>query len=257
MAQPRRRLDIELVRRGLLSSRTAASEAIAAGRVRVGGSVADKASRMVSPSESVALDGPPARFVGRGGEKLLAALENWPFLTDIIEGARAVDCGSSTGGFTDCLLQHGARSVLSIDVGRGQLHQRLLDDPRVTSMERTDVRNLDVTTVGGVFDVLVADLSFISLTSVASSVVGLCGSGSPMILLVKPQFEVGRQIASEGRGVVSSDLDRQMALNKVRITFEELGCDTIGEMECPVHGADGNREFLLALRAPADGQVSA
>lgn len=251
MAEQRRRLDVELVRRGLLPSRTAAAEAIFAGRVRVAGAVAEKASRMVSAAESVAVEGPPSRFVGRGGEKLLAAFENWPFLAEKANGARAVDCGSSTGGFTDCLLQHGAKSVLAIDVGRGQLHQRLLSDSRVVSRERTDVRNLDPTEFGGVFDLLVADLSFISLTSVASSLVALCAPDAPMVLLVKPQFEVGRQLASEGRGVISSDSDRQMALSKVCNSFVVLGCDTIGVMECPVHGADGNREYLLALRAPA------
>lgn len=250
MAQQRRRLDAEMVRRGLVPSRSAAQDAISSGRVRVAGAVAEKASRLVSLGESVAVVGPPSRFVGRGGEKLLAALEYWPFLVDHITDCRAVDCGSSTGGFTDCLLQHGAASVLSVDVGRGQLHQRLLGDARVTSMERTDVRHLDMAQFGGVFDMLVADLSFISLTSVVSALVRLCTSGAPMVLLVKPQFEVGRQIASEGRGVITSDVDRQMALDRVRTAFEELGCVTIGTMECPVHGADGNREYLLALRAP-------
>ena len=256
MAQQRRRLDAEMVRRGLIQSRSAAQEAIASGRVRVAGAIADKASRLVSPGESLAVDGPPSRFVGRGGEKLLAALESWPFLVDHITGCRAVDCGSSTGGFTDCLLQHGAASVLAVDVGRGQLHQRLMGDRRVISMERTDIRKLDSRQLGGLFDMLVADLSFISLTSVASALVQLCDTGAPMVLLVKPQFEVGRQIASEGRGVITNDVDRQMALEKVRTAFEELGCDTIGAMECPVHGADGNREYLLLLRAPlADGRA--
>ena len=256
MAQQRRRLDVELVRRGLLPSRTAAADAIAAGRVRVAGAVADKSSRMVSPGESVAVDGPPARFVGRGGEKLLAALEQWPLISQAVNGSRAIDCGSSTGGFTDCLLQHGAETVLSVDVGRGQLHQRLMTDSRVTSMERTDIRELDPAAIGGTFDVLVADLSFISLTTVASSLIALCRVGAPMVLLVKPQFEVGRQIASEGKGVISEDSDRQMALEKVRSTFERLRCDTIGVMECPIHGADGNREYLLALKAPSDGPVT-
>ncbi len=256
MAQQRRRLDVELVRRGLLPSRTAAAEAIAAGRVRVAGAVADKSSRLVSPSESVAVDGPPARFVGRGGEKLLAAFEEWPGIPDAVNGSRAIDCGSSTGGFTDCLLQHGADSVLAVDVGRGQLHQRLMTDSRVTSMERTDIRELKPTAVGGLFDVLVADLSFISLTTVASSLIALCEVGAPMVLLVKPQFEVGRQIASEGKGVIANDSDRQMALDKVCSAFEGLRCDTIGVMECPIHGADGNREYLLALRAPSVGSVT-
>jgi len=131
-----------------------------------------------------------------------------------------------------------------------------MTDSRVTSMERTDIRELDPNAVGGAFDVLVADLSFISLRTVASSLIALCRVGAPMVLLVKPQFEVGRQIASEGKGVISEDSDRQMALEKVRSTFERLRCDTIGVMECPIHGADGNREYLLALKAPSDGPVT-
>ena len=250
MAQRRRRHDSELVRRRLLPSRAAATEAILTGRVRVAGTVADKASRLVSPSESLSIEGPPARFVGRGGEKLLAAFEAHPFLADASKAARAIDCGSSTGGFTDCLLQHGAQSVLSVDVGRGQLHQRLFADTRVTSLERTDIRQFADQYESELFDLLVADLSFISLTTVATALVKLCAAEAPMVLLVKPQFEVGREIVSAGKGVVGSDEDRQMALDRVRSTFEALGCDTIGVMDCPVHGADGNREYLLILEAP-------
>ncbi|MGA0884700.1 MAG: TlyA family RNA methyltransferase [Ilumatobacteraceae bacterium] len=255
MAQQRRRLDSELVRRGLVSSRTAAAEAISGGRVRVAGTIADKASRLVSPSESLSLEGPPARFVGRGGDKLLAAFEAHPFLADASRGARTIDCGSSTGGFTDCLLQHGAKSVLSVDVGRGQLHQRLLTDERVISLERTDIRQFAEQYEGELFDVLVADLSFISLTTVSKALITLCAARAPMVLLVKPQFEVGREIVSAGKGVVGRDEDRQLAIDRVRTTFEALGCDTIGVMDCPVHGADGNREFLLILRAPEGATV--
>lgn len=249
MAQQRRRLDTELVRRGLVESRTAAAEAISAGLVRVGGAVAEKASRLVAAHESLSIDGPATRFVGRGGEKLQAALEKWPEVLAAVAGRRAIDCGSSTGGFTDCLLQHGATSVVAVDVGRGQLHQRLLTDDRVTSKERTDIRLIDPDEFGGTFDILVADLSFISLTTVAESLLRQCVDGAPMVLLVKPQFEVGREKVSAGKGVISNDADRQFALDRVRNTFEALGCDTIGVMDCPVHGADGNREFLLALRA--------
>ena len=176
-----------------MESRTAAGLAISAGLVRVGGAIAEKASRLVAAHESLAIDGPASRFVGRGGEKLQAALDEWPEVLAAVAGRRAIDCGSSTGGFTDCLLQHGARLVVAVDVGRGQLHQRLLADDRVTSKERTDIRLIDPDVFGGPFDILVADLSFISLTTVAESLLRQCVDGAPMILLVKPQFEVGRE----------------------------------------------------------------
>ena len=156
----RRRLDQELVRRQLVSGRTVAREVIGAGRVTVDGAPATKASRLVSPGEAVVVAGPPQRYVSRGGRKLEAALAGFGLDPD---GMRAIDVGSSTGGFTDCLLQHGAASVVALDVGRGQLHQRLRGDPRVAVHERTNVRGVDGTSIGAPFDLLVSDLSFISL----------------------------------------------------------------------------------------------
>ena len=197
---PRRRLDAELVRRELTTSRTEAQALIAANRVLVNGSVADKASRQVAPADAVVIEGPPARFVGRGAKKLDHALD--VFGLDV-ENNRALDIGASTGGFTDCLLQRGAAHVVALDVGHGQLHERLRADPRVTNLERVNVRHVDVDQIGGAVDVIVGDLSFISLRLVIPVLVGLCQPGAPMVLLVKPQFEAGRQEVDRGRGIIT------------------------------------------------------
>ncbi len=185
----RRRLDAELVRRGLVTSRTEAQEAIAAYRVLVNGAVAEKPARLVATGDAVTVAGPPSRFVGRGGEKLDGALHHFGIDVD---GHRVLDVGASTGGFTDALLGRGAREVVALDVGHGQLHPRLRDDPRVTVLERTNIRSATTAAIGGPVDAIVADLSFISLTKVIPTLVTLCHPGSPMVLLVKPQFEAGR-----------------------------------------------------------------
>ena len=145
----------------------------------------------MAAGDAIVLQGPPPRFVSRGGEKLVAALEHF---TIDVAGRRALDAGASTGGFTDCLLQRGAASVVAVDVGRGQLHQRLLADDRVCSFERTNIRSLALDAVGGVrFDVVVADLSFISLRTVAEPLLErLAAPGADVVLLIKPQFEAGR-----------------------------------------------------------------
>ena len=246
----RRRLDVELVSRGLAESRTHAQSLIEDGRVLVAGAPTDRAARLVAAGEPIRVIGPPPRFVGRGGEKLAAAFDHWDDLHHLTVDAKAVDCGASTGGFTDCLLQHGAAHVTAVDVGHGQLHERIRADPRVTVVERTDIRNLEVVESGGPFDVLVADLSFISLRTVAPALVSLCKPLAPMVLLVKPQFEVGRAIASRTRGVITDDVVRAQALDEVIEAFLSLGCTSDGVHECPIHGADGNREYLVRLRSP-------
>ena len=164
-----------MVRRGLVDSRTTASDVISAGHVLVGGAVADKSSRLVGPGEPVEVIGAGRRFVSRGGDKLEAALVG--FGVDPT-GLRALDAGASTGGFTDCLLQHGAASVVAVDVGRGQIHERLQADSRVVVRERTDLRAFTVDEAGGErFDVVVADLSFISLRTVAEPLLALARPG--------------------------------------------------------------------------------
>ena len=203
---PRRRLDAELVRRELAPSRAAAQELIDAKRVLVNGAVAEKATRQVAPADQLHVDGPPARFVGRGALKLDHALDTF----DIdVDGVRALDAGASTGGFTDVLLQRGARHVVAVDVGHGQLHERLRADERVTNLERTNVRYLDVDTIGGAVDLVVGDLSFISLRLVIGPLASVCQPGASMVLLVKPQFEAGKAEVSRGRGVITDPAEQR------------------------------------------------
>ncbi|MET0804571.1 MAG: TlyA family RNA methyltransferase, partial [Acidimicrobiales bacterium] len=209
----RRRLDLDLVRRGLVDSRQQAHALIEAGKVTVGGAIATKPARMVDPGEPVLILGDPPRFVSRGGEKLDAALDGF---TVAVEGCRALDAGSSTGGFTDCLLQRGCASVIAVDVGRGQLHPRMREDPRVTVRERTDIRTIDLEELGGPVDLVVGDLSFISLRTVLDALLALVRPGGDLVLLVKPQFEVGRAEASRGKGVIRDPEVRAAALADVR-----------------------------------------
>ena len=191
--------------------------------------------------------------MSRGGDKLDAALDQ--FRVDV-KGARALDAGASTGGFTDCMLQHGARSVVALDVGRGQLHERLRSDPRVTSVEKTNVRTVTPESVGGPFDVVTADLSFISLRTVAPNLVALVKTGGKLLILIKPQFEVGRRDAARGKGVVRSPDLWRGAVSDVITAFERAGATMMGVMVSPLRGADGNVEFLAHLQlADADGDV--
>ena len=243
----RRRLDAELVRRGLAQSREQARTLVGEGVVLVAGAPADKPDRLVAEADPVVVTGPPARFVSRGGEKLDAALDR--FVIDV-HGRSALDAGASTGGFTDCLLQRGAAHVVAVDVGYGQLHPRLRADPRVTVLERTNVRALDVVAVGGPFDIVVADLSFISLTTVAPVLAGeLARPDGALVVLVKPQFEAGRAEARRGRGVIRDPAVRREALGRAASALAEAGASIMGAMASPLLGPAGNVEFLLYGRA--------
>jgi 23S rRNA (cytidine1920-2'-O)/16S rRNA (cytidine1409-2'-O)-methyltransferase len=234
------------VRRGLAPSREQARAAIEADRVTVDGAPARKAAHMVGPGEVVAVAGPGPRFVGRGGEKLAAALDR--FAIDP-RGGRALDAGSSTGGFTDCLLQAGAASVVAVDVGRNQLHERLRADRRVESRERTDVRDLAPPAPGEAYPLVVADVSFISLRTVAAALLGQVAAGGDLVVLVKPQFEVGREDVSKGRGVVTDPELWRQAIVGVVAALEAGGAAIMDLMVSPLTGADGNVEFLLHARA--------
>jgi 23S rRNA (cytidine1920-2'-O)/16S rRNA (cytidine1409-2'-O)-methyltransferase len=245
----RRRLDVELVRRGLAPSRAVAHAAIAEHRVTVGGAVAAKPSRLVAPSDPVELLGPPARYVGRGGEKLDAALRH--FAIDV-DGCRALDAGASTGGFTDCLLQRGAERVVAVDVGHGQLHPAIRDDPRVVVRERCNVRDLRAEDIGGPVDLVVADLSFISLVPVLPTLLATCRPGAPLVLLVKPQFEAGRAEVSRGRGVVRDPAVRAEVQQRIDDALRAAGATIMGWMESPLRGADGNVELFVHARAPME-----
>ncbi len=244
MKASRRRLDTELVRRGLVASRDRAREAVASGQVTVNGAVAQKAARLVLPGDALELVGPPARYVSRGGEKLEGALA--AFGLDVA-GLRCCDVGSSTGGFTDCLLQRGAAEVVAIDVGRAQMHERLAEDHRVALYERTDIRDVDPTAIGAPFDLVTADVSFISLTSILDCLVRLVSSGAPVLVLVKPQFEVGRRLANKGRGVIRDPEQWQAALDRVLEAANTAGLAPQAAIPSPLKGAQGNVEFFLHL----------
>lgn len=250
----RRRLDAELVRRGLTASRTHAQELVAAGRVLVNGAPADKPARLVAAGDNVTIAGPPARFVGRGGEKLDAALAN--FGVDV-RGWRVLDCGASTGGFTDCLLSRGAAEVVALDVGHGQLHPKLREDPRVVVLERTNIRHSTRDTIGGPVDAAVADVSFISLKPVIPVLAGLCKPGGAMVLLVKPQFEAGKIEVSRGRGIVSDPEIHQRVRAEIDDALRASGCDVLGWTDSPILGGAfqnrGNKEFLVYARTSTAG----
>jgi len=245
----RRRLDVELVRRGLVPSRTRAVEAIDAGRVLVGGAPASTAARQVDGGEAIALlaaEGPA--YVSRGGHKLAAGLD--AFAVDA-HGRYAVDVGASTGGFTDCLLQRGATHVYAIDVGRSQLAWSLRQDARVTVMERTNVRLVDPGALVPTPDLCVADLSFISLRTVAPSLLALTTAAADFVLLVKPQYEAGRARLGR-RGIVRDPAVHAAVLREVVAGLAEAGLGVRAVTPSPLRGADGNVEFLVhARRGPA------
>ena len=243
----RRRLDIEMVRRGVARSRNEALRLIEERRVTVGGSPAAKASRLVAAAEAVVVAGDRPRYVSRGGQKLEAALAGFGIGA---AGVRAIDVGASTGGFTDCLLAHGAVAVASIDVGRNQLHERLRADPRVASFERTDVRDVDMAAIGAPAPLVVADLSFISLRLVAPDLVRL--ATADIVALVKPQFEAGRAEADRARGVIRDPVLWRRALQDVCRAVVGAGAAILGVMVSPVTGAEGNVEFLLHADARHD-----
>jgi 23S rRNA (cytidine1920-2'-O)/16S rRNA (cytidine1409-2'-O)-methyltransferase len=244
----RRRLDAELVRRGMVPSRARAQELIAGGRVTVGGAPADSAARQVDGSEAVAIAAAPNDYVSRGGHKLRAALD--AFAIDV-QGRRALDAGASTGGFTDCLLQAGAAEVVAVDVGRGQLAWSLREDPRVTVVERTNIRELHAGDLGDPFDVVVADLSFISLRLVAANLLELATPAAVFVLLVKPQFEAGRERVGKG-GVVRDPAVHRAVLGEVTADLAAAGLGIAAVIASPIRGAEGNVEFLaLAARGAA------
>jgi 23S rRNA (cytidine1920-2'-O)/16S rRNA (cytidine1409-2'-O)-methyltransferase len=196
----------------------------------------------------IAGDGP--RFVSRGGEKLAAALDRF---TVPVERARALDAGASTGGFTDCLLQRGVRCVVAVDVGYGQLHERLRDDPRVEVRDRTNIRDVEPGDLGEPFDITVADPSFISLELVLPTLLRLTRPGGHLVLLAKPQFEAGRAEASRGRGVIRDPEVWRRVLAELRDAIHDAGAVMMEAMVSPLPGAHGNVEFLLHAVAPGDG----
>jgi 23S rRNA (cytidine1920-2'-O)/16S rRNA (cytidine1409-2'-O)-methyltransferase len=249
----RRRLDAELVRRRLARSREHASQLISAGRVTVGGATATKAATQVETSAAlvVAEDPDTPEYVSRGGHKLAGALAAFVPRGLAVEGRRALDAGASTGGFTDVLLRAGAAQVVAVDVGYGQLAWSLQSDPRVVVKDRTNVRELTPEMIGGPpVDLVVGDLSFIPLGLVLPALVGCAAPDADLVLMVKPQFEVGRERLGNG-GVVRSTQLRAEMVRKVAGQAAELGLGVLGVTASPLPGPSGNVEYFLWMRSGA------
>ena len=241
-----RRLDVELVERKLAESREQAQRLILAGEVWVEGQRWDKASKLCAASAGIEVRGGD-KYVSRGGHKLEGALTG--FHLDV-SGWRCLDLGASTGGFTDCLLQHGAREIVAVDVGHGQLHWRLRQDPRVIVHEGVNARNLVLFAREhslGKFDLVVADVSFISLRRVLPPAFDLLSSGGRVCALIKPQFEAGRAEVGKG-GIVRDEKIRKRVVDELRDWAEAYPVETVGTIPSPLPGRDGNEEFLWLLQ---------
>ena len=235
------RLDILLVKQGLAESREKAKAVIMAGEVFVQGQREDKAGAMFDESKvTITVKGSSLRYVSRGGLKLEKAMACFPIT---LEDDICMDIGSSTGGFTDCMLQNGAKKVYSVDVGHGQLAWKLRQDPRVAVFERVNIKLADPVELGAPFDVLVADLSFIGLAALAPVFARLSQPGTVFIGLVKPQFE-SRPDETE-RGVVRDEAVRRRTVDEVRAALADAGFDATGVVESPITGPEGNVEYLL------------
>jgi 23S rRNA (cytidine1920-2'-O)/16S rRNA (cytidine1409-2'-O)-methyltransferase len=248
----RQRLDADMVRRRLVLSRAEAGRAIEAKLVLVNGSLADKPARLVDAADAVVVQGPRARFVSRGGDKLDAALDSFEIN---VTGLRVLDAGASTGGFTDCLLQRGATDVVALDVGHGQLHPKIRDDGRVTVLERFHVRDITTESIGGAVDVVVADLSFISIIRALPPLLAACHPRTELVMLVKPQFEAGKAEVDRGSGVIRDPAVHQRVCDEVAAALVANGCDVLGWIDSPITGAQGNREFLVHARLGRPGSA--
>lgn len=248
----RARVDAELVRRGLARSRQQAAELIGAGRVSVNGLPALKPATAVSLDAKLTVaDAGERGWVSRGAHKLIGALDTFGLS---VENKRCLDAGASTGGFTEVLLDRGARQVVAVDVGYGQLAWSLRNDPRVSVMERTNVRELTPEAVGGTVDLVVADLSFISLTTVLPALTACASAGADIVPMVKPQFEVGKDRVGAG-GVVSDPQLRASAVCTVARRAAELGWHPVAVTASPLPGPSGNVEYFLRLRAQTEAAL--
>lgn len=250
------RLDQELVRRGLARSRSHAAQLIAARLVISGSSVLAKpAAPVTADTELTVLEEAGHSYVSRAGHKLAGALEAFPAVA--VRGRRCLDAGASTGGFTDVLLRAGAREVVAVDVGHGQLVQSLRQDPRVQVHEGMNVRYMTPADIGGPAELTVSDLSFISLTLVMEPLAEATAPGGDLLLMVKPQFEVGRERLSRS-GVVTSDNERRRAVEQVARSAVRAGLQLRGLAASPLPGQDGNVEFFLWMTRPpgaADSRI--
>lgn len=239
----KKRLDVLLTENGLCDSRSTAQRFIMAGEVLVDGQLASKPSQLFNENSQISLKKSP-RYVSRGGNKLEKALAEFQLCQ--LGGWICVDVGSSTGGFTDCLLKHGAQKVYAVDVGYGQLHLKLRNDPRVIAMERTNVKN--IVDFQEKIDLVTIDASFISLKNILPIVKKWNKNRELVVVaLIKPQFEVGRKVAAKGKGVVRDEGDRQQVIEELVAFSVNEGFEFINLVESPLIGPKGNKEFLIHL----------
>ncbi len=236
----RKRADLLLVERGLFDSRAKARAAIEAGRVLAGGTAVRRPSDLLDDLSEITAQ-PAHPWVGRAALKLAHALDLWPIT---IEGRSVLDVGASTGGFTEVCLDRGAAHVCAVDVGRGQLHPKLASDSRVQSLEATDARDLDAARLGFVPDLVVCDVSFISLSKALPRALDLAAPGADLVVLVKPQFEVGPALVGKG-GLVKDEAARARALEEAQTFLAQSGWTVRDKAQSPITGGDGNVEFLV------------
>ena len=241
---PKERIDKLLVDRGLAESRNKAQAMIMAGQVLVEDQRIDKAGQLIDSAANIRIKGEPLPYVSRGGLKLESALKHFNLSP---KGKTCIDIGASTGGFTDCLLQHGASQVWALDVGHNQLAWRIRQDPRVVVMEGVNARNLDPAQFEIAFQLATIDVSFISLTKVLPAVAGVLKREADVIALVKPQFEIGKGEVGKG-GIVKDPKKHRDVVERITAVARSMGFQVAGLIESPILGAEGNREFLLHLR---------
>lgn len=241
---PKERIDKVMVERGLAESRTKAQALILAGQVLVREQRIEKPGQLIEPTAEIRIKGETLRFVGRGGLKLEAALRKFEIDP---QGKTCIDVGASTGGFTDCLLQHGAACVWAVDVGHNQLAWRLRQDPRVVVLEGQNARNLSPDQFPVLFDIATVDVSFISLTKILPAVRSCLNEAADCIALIKPQFEVGKGEVGRG-GIVTDPSKHRRVLEEIKVATLSIGFRPAGAIESPILGAEGNREFLMYLK---------
>jgi 23S rRNA (cytidine1920-2'-O)/16S rRNA (cytidine1409-2'-O)-methyltransferase len=239
------RIDQLLVEREFAPTRTRAQALILAGAVYVGDARVDKAGTLVASDAQVVVKGADHPYVSRGGVKLAGALDAFGVEP---EGTRCLDLGASTGGFTDCLLQRGAREVIAVDVGYGQLAHKLRVDPRVVVMERTNARTLTAEAIGGPVDLTVVDASFIALDRLTEAIARTTREGGELVALIKPQFEVGREEATRGKGVVRDETVRAEAIDQAATAVEAAGFELLGRCDSVLPGPKGNLEAFVHAR---------
>lgn len=238
------RLDKILVDRGIVPSRERAQSLIMGGKIFVNGMPVSKAGAVIDKNATIELTGEDIPYVSRGGLKLEAAIKHFNIsLKDRI----AMDVGASTGGFTDCMLQNGARRVYCVDVGYGQLAWKLRQDPRVVLIERTNIRYLEREKIPEEIDIATIDVSFISLVKVVPNILEFLKDNGEIIALIKPQFEVGKGEVGKG-GIVKDEAERLKAVERVKGNLESLGLQTIGVMQSPIPGQKGNIEYLIYMK---------